>query len=137
MPYSEATLLGHSDLNSFLLAEIGAEQKGVPLTVASLFARCGNDPWREAGHLASLSKPAARDKLAETIAATHTRAWRITDARIIADQLLPLLPCRTASDDSHQQALVPFRPPFVGSMVLVGCAAAAAAVVARVMNWAP
>lgn len=98
MPHSEMNSLRHSDLNPFLFADVGTEPNGMTLTVISLFARRGQDPWREAGHLAGLPKAAAGDRFAETIATMPTGSWRLADAKLIADRLLPLLPRRTGLD---------------------------------------
>jgi hypothetical protein len=53
MVYSEAFVLRNSDLNKFLFADVGSEPNGMTLSVVSLLARLGHDPWREAGQLAT------------------------------------------------------------------------------------
>jgi hypothetical protein len=51
--------LRKSNLNPFLFADIGLEPQGLMLQVVSLFARMGEDPWREAARLAGLTAPAS------------------------------------------------------------------------------
>ena len=62
------------------------------LSVISLLARLGVDPWREAERLAGLPKEAAGEWLAQTIASTPSSTWPLSDAKIIAARLIPLLP---------------------------------------------
>ena len=44
----------NASFDDFLFASIGEEASGMPLSVASVLARLGIDPWFEAGHLARL-----------------------------------------------------------------------------------
>src|SRR5437764_15194754 len=67
---SEISTLKHSDLNGFLFAAVGPEPSGMSLSVISLLARLGVDPWREAGRLAGLPKEVASEWLAKTIASS-------------------------------------------------------------------
>lgn len=48
-----------SDLEAFLFSDIGAQPNGVPLTILSLLARAGLDPWVEAERLSHMPKSAA------------------------------------------------------------------------------
>jgi hypothetical protein len=97
--------LQRSDLNEFLFADVGTEASGMMLSVVSLFARQGNDPWREAGRLADLPKDAAADSLAHDIAEMPQGRWNLPDAAVIAGRLIGLLPARPARAD----ALIPLR----------------------------
>ncbi len=94
MKRPELDTLENSDLNPFLFSVIGPEQSGAPVSVVSLLARLGSDPWWEAGRLADLPKEAARDWLAQKIASTPTGTWSLSDAAIIAIRLVALLPVR-------------------------------------------
>lgn len=58
----------HSDLNDFLVASVGVEQNGMPLSVVSALTRLGADPWEEAARLAALPKALAVETLAPMIA---------------------------------------------------------------------
>jgi hypothetical protein len=92
LPHSEAFCLQHSDLNGFLQAHIGTERHGGSLSVLSAIARLGEDPWNEAGRLASLPKAAATADLARIIANMPSSLWPLPEAEIIAARLTALLP---------------------------------------------
>lgn len=92
----DVTALQRSDLNEFLFADVGTEANGMILSVASVLARQGNDPWREAGRLADLPKAEATDSLARMIAGMPRSLWGLPDAVAIAVRLIGLLPARPA-----------------------------------------
>jgi hypothetical protein len=46
--------LQNSDLNPFLYADVGTELNGSTLTMLSVLARLGKDPWVEAARCAAL-----------------------------------------------------------------------------------
>jgi len=93
---SDVTALQRSDLNEFLFADVGTERSGMMLSVVSLFARQGSDPWREADRLAELPKAVATDSLARSIAEMPQGRWNMPDAAVIAARLIGLLPKRPA-----------------------------------------
>jgi hypothetical protein len=67
------------------------------LSVMSVFARRGADPWTEAGRLAALPKADAADSLAAMIAGMPRSLWALPDAGVIAVRLIGLLPSRPAA----------------------------------------
>lgn len=79
-------------LNDFLFADVGTEPNGTTLTLATVFARLGTDPWAEADRLAALSRPAAIESLTRTIATMPGSHWNLSDANPIAVRLAALLP---------------------------------------------
>jgi hypothetical protein len=91
---SDVTALRRSDLNQFLFADIGTEANGTTLSVLSVFARRGSDPWIEASRLAGLPKAAATDSLAQMIAGMPKSLWALPEAVVIAARLIGLLPAR-------------------------------------------
>ncbi len=95
MATSDVTALQRSDLNNFLFADVGMEANGMALSVVSIFARQGSDPWQEAGRLARLPKAAAIDILARMIAGMPESPWTLPDATAIAARLTGLLPTRS------------------------------------------
>lgn len=99
MTMSDVSALQRSDLNEFLFADVGTEANGMMLSVVSLFARQGNDPWREAERLADLPRDAAADSLARAIAEMPQGRWSLPDAAVIAGRLIGLLPTRPARVD--------------------------------------
>lgn len=96
MASPDVTALQRSDLNQFLFADVGTEASGMTLSVVSVFARQGSDPWREASRLAELPKAEATDSLARTIAAMPRSLWNPSEAIAISARLIGLLPARPA-----------------------------------------
>lgn len=123
MATSDVSALQRSDLNTFLFADVGTEASGMMLSVVSLFARQGNDPWREAGRLADLPKAAATDSLAHDIAEMPQGRWNLPDSAVIAARLIGLLPVRPARAERH----LPMRPaewiPSTRNAVILACLA--------------
>lgn len=94
MATPDVTALQRSDLNEFLFADIGTEANGTTLSVMSVLARRGSDPWTEAGRLAGLPKADATDSLARMIAGMPKSLWALPEAVVIAVRLIGLLPPR-------------------------------------------
>ena len=92
MSSSDAFALRRSRLNEFLFAPVGTEANGMTLSVVSLLARQGNDPWQEAGRLAGLPKAEATESLARIIASLPTSVWPQQAATTVAARLIALLP---------------------------------------------
>ena len=92
MATSDAFALKNSGLNTFLFAEVGTELNGSPLTILSVLARLGQDPWAEAAKWAKLPKSAMIDRLAQSIAQMPLSPQAIGDARATASRLVQLLP---------------------------------------------
>jgi hypothetical protein len=92
MTTSNAFALKNSGLNSFLFAEVGTELNGSPLTILSVLARLGQDPWAEAARWAKLPKSAMIDSLANSIAQMPLAPQAIAEARATAARLALLLP---------------------------------------------
>ena len=86
--------LKRSGLREFLYAAVGAEPNGAMLSLISVFARRGTDPWQEALRLAELPRPEAIDSLALTIASMPNGSWSIPAATSIATRLIALLPAQ-------------------------------------------
>jgi hypothetical protein len=94
---TDAFALPHSDMNSFLFADIGTEREGMTLSVLSALSRLGIDPWQKAEDLARLPRAAAIDALAGLISTLPTSPWSIVDAMTIAARLVLLLPHHAAA----------------------------------------
>lgn len=100
MSVPDAFALQRSGLNQFLLAEVGTEENGSPLTVLSVLARLGRDPWTEAAKWTKLPKASMIDCLADSIRQMPLRPQALADARITAARLILLLPAQV----SHMEA---------------------------------
>lgn len=82
----------HPEFEAFLMAEIGDDPNGLPLTVLSALARQDRDPESEALRLRGLSREAAIAGMADLIKALPAGSWSDLDAREIAAGLLAHLP---------------------------------------------
>jgi hypothetical protein len=125
MPSTDAFALRRSGLNEFLFAAIGTEGNGMRLSVLSVFARLGHDPWKEAGRLAGLPKLEAAESLARTIAGMPTSIWPLPAAMEIATCLTALLPVQSANPGlrSTVSAYGTRATRFVGIGVVLACIA--------------
>jgi hypothetical protein len=131
----DVTALRRSDLNQFLFADVGTEASGMTLSVVSVLARQGSDPWREAGRLADLPKAEATDSLARTIAGMPKSLWNLPDAIVIAARLTGLLPARPAKGPARGIERIAHRwpSPWIPVM-LAGVALAIAYAISALMH---
>jgi hypothetical protein len=97
MPRSDAFAFKNSGLNEFLFAEVGNEVNGSPLTILSVLARLGKDPWIEAARLARLPKAAIIDYLVGGISQMPLCPQALSNARSTAARVILLLPSQTPS----------------------------------------
>jgi hypothetical protein len=96
MSTNEIFALGGSKLNPFLFAEVGVEANGQQLSVVSLLAREGKDPWKEAARLAAMPIEAAVECLGRAIAVMPASPWSLPAATVIAGRLVAMLPAHAA-----------------------------------------
>lgn len=78
------------DLDSFLYADVGTQANGLPVTVLSLLARRGLEPWTEAKRLAGLPRWVAIDELARALVRENS-VWSPASQET-ASRLVLLLP---------------------------------------------
>ena len=64
-----------SAFNDFLYATVGDEDNGMVLTMLSVLARCGVDPWNEAARLNELPTEAATKRLTLMISGQPRGQW--------------------------------------------------------------
>lgn len=83
-------------MNRFLFAEVGVEANGQQLSVVSLLAREGKDPWKEAARLAAMPIEAAVECLGRAIAVMPASPWSLPAATVIAGRLVAMLPAQAA-----------------------------------------
>jgi hypothetical protein len=95
MSTSDAFALKNSGLNEFLFADVGIEANGSPLTILSVLARLGQDPWAEAARWTNLPKASAIDRLANCISQMPLSPQSLAESRTTAARLVPLLPMQT------------------------------------------
>jgi hypothetical protein len=78
--------------DDFLFARINEDSEATPLSVLSVLARLGVDPWEEAAKLAQLPRVSAAKRLVEFIAATPGAPSAYLSAKTVSDRLIDLLP---------------------------------------------
>ena len=93
-----------------LFATVGDEIDGIPISVVSVLARLGLDPREEAGRLSSRGNREAVEQLARLIAEVPGSFRPLGEARLLADDLVGLLPKHRPSRTSALQ--VQIRPPY-------------------------
>jgi hypothetical protein len=92
---TDAFALKNSDLNAFLFADVGTELNGSALTILSVLARLGLDPWAEAARWAKMPKAAAIDCLAQVIGKMPLSPQALAETFATASSLVKLLPAQT------------------------------------------
>ena len=125
MPSSDAFAFRQSGLNEFLFAPVGTEANGMTLSLVSVFARLGNDPWLEAGRLAKLPISEATESLARSISSMPTSIWRLQAATAIAARLIALLPTQSGASRRNPPASAygAKAGPFLTIAVVLACIA--------------
>lgn len=102
----------------FLHAPLGEDRRGSSVTVLSMLARLGVDPWSEASELSRLPAAAARQRLEALMTRFHDVPTPDPDRSRIVSGLLALLPRRATTAISPQEgtsaklALTPQGSPF-------------------------
>lgn len=87
--------LKNSGLDAFLYADVGAELNGSTLTILSMIARLGRDPWAEAARWTALPRAGVIDSLAQSIAQMPLVPSALAETRTTAARLVQLLPAKT------------------------------------------
>ena len=120
---SDVFALKNSGLDEFLYADIGAEQNGLPLTVLSMLARLGRDPWAEAAGWAGLPKAAAIDGLSQSIVQMPLAPAALAGSRDTAARLVQLLPgrARPAVPAGAGGATAALAMPNWPPVMMIGC----------------
>jgi hypothetical protein len=99
-----------TDFDAFLFAPIGDDTNGLPLTLLSVFARLGIDPWEEAADLAHLPLEPALQRLTSRLeAAPNARPASAADTVNIATRLIALLHRAPARKASAPEPLPPLK----------------------------
>ena len=95
MTLATATSAFESRFDHFLYATVREDPDGTPLTVLSVLARLGIEPWEEAARLAELPAKAAAPALAALISALPRGSATPPDSATVAARLITLLPRRS------------------------------------------
>jgi hypothetical protein len=103
---TDAFALKDSNLNPFLFADVGTETNGSALTMLSVLARLGQDPWAEAARWTTLPKAAAIDCLAQSINKMPLDLAALAERRATAARLILLLPVKIQTPGQTARATV-------------------------------
>ena len=98
MTHAALSPLIEPEFDKFLGASIGEDRNGTGLSVLSAFARLNVDPWQEATSLARTPSDAAAARLTELIEALPRAPANAIPPRMIAANLVALLPKGKALD---------------------------------------
>jgi len=79
------------DFDEFLFAPAGQDPDGMPVTLLTVLARLGVDPWEEAADLAHLSRETALQRLAARLEAMPNGPASAADTVNVATRLISLL----------------------------------------------
>jgi hypothetical protein len=88
----DAFALRNAGFDAFLYADVGVELNGSTLTLLSVLARLGKDPWGQAARWAALPRAGVIDSLAQSIAQMPLAPSALAAARETAARLVQLLP---------------------------------------------
>ena len=103
--------LRDSGLSAFLFSDLGMESNGTNLTILSLLARLGKDPWDQAAAWSRQPKDAAIAALTDSISQMPPNQQAFDDARLTASRLVALLPtAETPSDATATQSALAIIP---------------------------
>lgn len=104
MSHADVFALKNSGLNLFLFADVGTENNGSMLTVLSVLARLGQDPWAQAAQWMKLPRAEIIDRLANSIAQMPLPPQTLRDAHQTAARLIQLLPTRASEPNQASAA---------------------------------
>lgn len=79
------------DFDEFLFANVGKDSDGTPVTMLTVLARLGVDPWQEAADLAHLSREPAMQRLASRLEAMPGAPGTAEETVNIVTRLIALL----------------------------------------------
>ena len=115
------------NIEAFLFADIGAQSNGVPLTILSLLALAGLDPWAEAERLSHMPRSAAISYMIAEINRAPAVYRNQTDVAQLAKSLVAHLPTHDADARLNISAIgrgfkgipmVPFMMMFFGTLTI-------------------
>lgn len=92
MSHPDHLALQQSAFNPFLFADVGTELNGSTLTMLSVIARLGKDPWIEAARWAKMQKPTAIEGLISTLTGCALSPQTAEEMRATATRVVMLLP---------------------------------------------
>ncbi len=136
-PRPDVFALKDSGLQAFLYAEVGTEPNGSTLTMLSVLARLGNDPWAQAANWASMPRTAAIDDLSKSIAQMPLAPAALVSSHDIAARLVEFLPGTSRTVIAAQSDSAAAAMPNAQSVLIICCGIAAWAGLTLMMTIKP
>lgn len=130
MAKTQTQLSQNPQYDQFLHATVGDDLHGTGVTVLSMLARLGVDPWTEAGALAALPKELARQRLDALMARFRDVPSLIAARTDVVARLLAVLPQGATASPASATAAAPLGPMVYGIPIYVVGAVAAALLLA-------
>ncbi len=143
MPQADVFALHKAGLTPFLHAVVGPELNGSQLTILSMLARLGLDPWDEVTAWTKLSQNAASARLAQCIGRMPLSPQALAGAAPTAARLILLLPSparvnpRPAGWPAMPAWMPPWMPAWLPVAVVLGVMALGFAAATIVMPHEP
>jgi hypothetical protein len=94
------------DFDAFLYSSVGDDANGLPLTLLTVLARLGVDPWEEAADLASLPGEPALQRLVARLESMPNAPASAADTVNIASRLIKLLHRPPAPSAARKDSLL-------------------------------
>jgi hypothetical protein len=95
-----------TDFDAFLYSSVGDDSNGFPLTLLTVLARLGVDPWEEAAELAALPTEPAMQRLAARLESMANAPASADDTVNLASRLIKLLHRAPAPVPERKAALL-------------------------------
>jgi hypothetical protein len=137
MPQSDVFGLKNSHFNAFLFADVGTEQNGCPLTILSILARLGMDPWAQSEKWARMPDIAKIESLTHCIVQMPLCLHDLAEAGVTAGRLLMLLPHLAGTTGGTENFKIPDWLPIAIFGVVLGMAVVATTFVTTPTTPAP
>ncbi len=118
MALSMTQLEQDPDFEPFLGATVGEDRYGINVTVLSMLARLGVDPWTEVAELAAISEGPARKRLDSLMVRFKDVPGLVSDRGKVISELLDFMPRKKASaKPTSQGGMVNLTVPPAGAPI--------------------
>jgi hypothetical protein len=137
MPQRDVFVSKNSHFNAFLFADVGTEQNGSPLTILSILARLGMDPWSQAEKWARMPDNVKIESLTQSIVQMPLCPHDLAEAGVTAGRLIMLLPHLVGTTGGTEDLKIPNWVPIAIFCVVLGIAVVSATFVVTPTTPAP
>jgi hypothetical protein len=124
-------------LHAFLHAPVGTDDRGAELSLLSALARLGLDPWEEAGHLTTMGRGRAAERVEGWLAQLTGIAAPSKDRAAVARRLVALLPGPGVAPIRSRMACHIIRAPVLNPGPLLAATILLAFILPLIFGWGP